>query len=43
MLWKDEYESAICSLDIYNSWKSIICAFSAAVSRQDCIALINLL
>ena len=40
MLWKDEYETVVYSLNVYDSWKSIISAFSV---KQDCIALINLL
>ena len=43
MLWKDRCETVICSLAIHDSWKSIISAFSAAVSRQDYITLVNLL
>ena len=40
MLWKDKH---IYSLDIYDSWKSIISVVSATISRQDYIILVDLL
>ena len=43
MLWKHKYETIICSLDMHDSWKSIISAFSTIVSRQDYIILVTLL
>ena len=43
MLYKDKCKIIVYSLDIHDSWKSIISTFSTAVSRQDYIILINLL
>ena len=43
MLWKNKYKVIIYSLDIYNSWKSIISITSTAVSRYNYIILVNLL